>query len=178
MSDFKTGDRITVADSLTPDKPRYFLAELDGWLYYRTGDGSVGQREAWGTDPGDVSAYVPPFPFKVGDRIRQRKAGSILSGIVYTVMAVEGDMVHLAFYDRGIVKPAASEVRCADTWELATDPAKPPALRDRYGVMWRPTGRTSESGEAYYSTWGNVENKTTRRSLLARSFGPLTEVTV
>jgi hypothetical protein len=174
VSDFKTGDRITVTGP-TSATERFFLAEFQGNVYYVRGDNS---RTAFGVSPERVSAYVPPFPFKVGDRIRMRKTSSGIRHIVYTVMAVEGDMVHLAFYDKGVVRPASSEVRFAADWEIAsdTDTATPPALRDRSGDVWRPTGRRSDSGEAYYSLRGNVDNKTTRARLINAGYGPLTEV--
>lgn len=178
MSDFKTGDRIVVAGPGTKDTPRFFLAEFQGNVYYVRGDS---HRSSYSVSPDRVSAYVPPepaFPFKVGDRIR-KPGDSMLHDIVYTVMAVKGADVHLAYFKYDKVNPASGRAADPwDKWERVSDgePATPPDLRDNQGTVWNPTGRVSPDGKPYYSMSGNVNNKTTRASLIGAGYGPLTEV--
>jgi hypothetical protein len=171
MPEFKTGDRIEVAGINADGRPRYFLAELDGRVYYRSG-----KLDAYHAPPSAVSAYVEPWPFKVGDRIAMR--GGTPDRIVYTVMAIYPDgRVFLAYFIRGKVEDAYANTSETKQWERVSDEtAKPPTLRDRDGRVWRPTGRSNDAGEPYYTYLGNPNNRSTRDMILAGGHGPLTEV--
>jgi hypothetical protein len=147
MSDFKTGDRIAVADMSEDGFVRLFLAEYDGMTYYLY----VGTGETFHVQTCDVSAYVPPappFPFKVGDRICPNWAAT-----EHIVVAVSGTTAHLAYYDNGVVRPVNIDVRGGEAWKLvpSAEPAHTythegvvydlnAAYRDCEGDVWRFTG--------------------------------------
>jgi hypothetical protein len=182
MSDFKTGDRIDIAD-VDDGNERVFLAEYGGKSYYVNTDTGA----AYPVRTCDVSAYVPPappFPFKVGDRLRVKTG----TNTVYTIMHIADGTMYLAYWS-----PIANETRndsalvdSAEAWELVEAEPAPTythegvvydlnaAYRDCQGDVWRFTDRLPDSGVP----WMVCAEGPTKEPLdiVVDIWGPLTRV--
>lgn len=164
MTDFKTGDRILVQGAGEPEHPRYYLAELDGRVWYRSGDRPTGG--AFQTRPDSVTAYVPPAPpFKEGDRIRLKNDKRVQRTVIH--VAPSG-RVHTARWSTLFDTVQGGYLAASDLTDWEIVPSTPPNLREPDGTLWKPTGRLSPDGEPYYTAYNNPDNTDTRASMERR----------